>query len=264
MTLAPSPKVTELSVAPLTTGICSVTLRSRGVEDVVATAARAGLSGIEWGTDVHVRDAGSADRAREASRAAGLKVLSLGSYYSAGSFGDFDGIIALALRAGAPRIRVWAGNTASQEADRRVWDAVVDDSQRIAALAAAHSLDVAFEYHRGTLTDSAETTLALLERVDRPNLGTYWQPQVGLSDQQALASLQQVMDHLVGVHCFSWWPQLERLPLEGRMQFWESVADLLRANHKDVDLMLEFVQDDLPENVVRDAAFLGRLAGAVA
>ncbi|MGO4859054.1 sugar phosphate isomerase/epimerase family protein [Arthrobacter sp. 2MCAF14] len=254
-----------MTQAKLNPGICSVSLRALGICEVVRTAAAAGLAGIEWGSDVHVHDAASARHARIATEAAGLKVLSLGSYYRAGSFGEFDGVLALAAELGTPRIRVWAGDVGSAEAGEAEWDAVVGDVQRIAGLAAARGVEVALEYHGGTLTDSPETTLELLRRVDRPNVGTYWQPAVALSDQEALESLHRVIEHVVGVHCFSWWPGTQRLPLEDRKPLWEAVVGVLRGSGRDMDMMLEFVQADRPRNVVRDAGVLRRIiAGATA
>ncbi|WP_454697246.1 sugar phosphate isomerase/epimerase family protein [Arthrobacter humicola] len=245
----------------LTPGICSVTLRALSIDDVVRTAAAAGLTGIEWGSDVHVHDAASAAHARASTEAAGLRVLSLGSYYRAGSFGDFEEVLVLSTELGAPSIRIWAGVEGSAEASVAQWDAVVEDTQRIAGLAAARGAGLAFEYHGGTLTDTPETTLELLRRVDRRAVGTYWQPAVGLDDAQALDSLRHVIEHVVGVHCFSWWPQAERLPLTARKELWQGVADVLRGNGKDLDVMLEFVADDLPKNVIADAAFLKRVVG---
>lgn len=240
-------------------GLCSVTLRSQSIPDVVATAARAGLSGIEWGTDVHVLDADSASLARERCAAAGLRVLSLGSYYRAGDFGNFDSVIDLAVRAGAPRIRIWAGRVDPHQAEEQDWDAVVADTQRVAALAHARGLQVAFEFHRGTLTATADSTVALLERVDCPNAGTYWQPGVGWSDDAALASLRMVLGHLQAVHCFSWWPEAQRLPLADRGVLWQAAVDVLRGTGREIDVMLEFVENDRPESVDRDAAFLQNL-----
>lgn len=244
------------TLADLTPGICSVTLRSASIDEVVSVASEAGLAGIEWGTDVHVKDGVSAERAREASEEAGLTVLSLGSYYRAGSFGDFGQDLELAEILGAPRIRIWGGGSSSAEAGAEVWDAVVRDARRVAGLAAERGISIAFEYHANTLTDSPEAALDLLDRVDHANLGTYWQPAVGLSDQQALESLHKVLPHVVGVHCFSWGPEAERRPLRSRKQLWQAVSDVLRGNGKDMDVMMEFVADDLPENVLDDAAFL--------
>ncbi|WP_248763393.1 sugar phosphate isomerase/epimerase [Pseudarthrobacter sp. SSS035] len=243
----------------LTPGICSVTLRNSSIEDVVDVVSTARLAGIEWSSQAHVFDAAAALRAKQATAAAGLKVLSLGSYYRVGSRGDFGAVTALASALGAPRIRVWAGESASLDASSQVWDAVVEDAQRISGLAAGYGLEIAFEYHGGTLTDSAETTLELLARVGRPNVGTYWQPAVGLTDEQAVESLRQVLDHVLGIHCFSWWPGRERLPLTDRKQLWHSVAEILRDRGASTDLMLEFVEADLPENVIRDSEFLTRI-----
>jgi 3-dehydroshikimate dehydratase len=248
----------------LTPGLCSVTLRDKTIGEVVEIAAGAGLAGIEWGTDVHIRDEASAEEARTATRAAGLEVLSLGSYYRVGSGADngagFEDVAELAVRLGAPRIRVWAGGQGSADADSSVWTAVVQDAQRIAGVAADRGVDVAFEYHGGTLTDTPDTTLKLLEQVGRDNVRTYWQPAVGLSDQAALASLRRVLQYVTGVHCFSWWPEKHRLALSGRKQLWQSAADILREAGQPFDLMLEFVADDLPENVGHDADFLNHIA----
>lgn len=260
MTLGQHPELADWKRSALTPGICSVTLRQCNIGEVVEAVAEAGLAGIEWGTDVHIRDAASADEAREATAASGLEVLSLGSYYRVGSFGDFAAIADLAVRLGAPRIRVWAGELGSAHAGGDLWNAVVQDSRRIAEVAAERAVEIAFEYHGGTLTDTPDTAVQLLEQVDRGNVRTYWQPAVGLSDQAALASLHRVLPYVSGVHCFSWWPEQERLPLSGRKQLWQSVADILREAGRPVDMMLEFVAEDLPANVSRDADFLNHIA----
>lgn len=259
MTLGQHTDLADWTRSVLTPGICSVTLRQSGIREVADTAAAAGLAGIEWGTDVHIKDGASAAEAREATAASGLEVLSLGSYYRVGSFGDFSVLADLAVTLGAPRIRVWAGERGSADAGADVWDPVVQDARRIAGLAGEYGLNIAFEYHGGTLTDTPGTAVQLVKQVDRDNVRTYWQPAVGISDQAALASLHTVLPHVSGVHCFSWWPEQERLPLSGRKQLWQSVADILRETGRPFDMMLEFVEGDLPENVSRDADFLNHI-----
>lgn len=252
----------DAPIGTLSPGLCSVTLRSHSVEEVVALAAKAGLAGIEWGSDVHVSDAAAAARAKEACADAGLRVLSLGSYYRAGTFGDFETTLALAAGVGAPRVRIWAGSLEPNEADAGTWDAVVEDTRRIAALAAGRGVDLAFEFHNRSLTSTVDGTLELLERVARPNVGTYWQPAVGISDGEALDALRSLLDHLTGIHCFSWWPQAERLPLDAREGLWREALGVALGSAKgrgrDLDVMLEFVADDRPENLLGDAATLRR------
>lgn len=260
MTLGQQSELADWNRSALTPGLCSVTLRNSSIADVARIAAEAGLAGVEWGTDVHIRDGASADEAREATLAAGLEVLSLGSYYRAGSFSDFDAAAELAVRLGAPRVRIWAGERGSAESDDGQRAAVVRDTRRIADIAGGQGLDLAFEYHGGTLTDSPESTLQLLQDVGRDNVRTYWQPAVGLSDQAALASLRLVLPFVSGVHCFSWWPEQERMPLSGRKQLWQAAADLVREAGRPIDMMLEFVAEDLAENLSHDADFLNHIA----
>ncbi|MGL3807686.1 sugar phosphate isomerase/epimerase family protein [Paeniglutamicibacter sp. R2-26] len=247
------------SPAPLDAGLCSVTLRALGIQEVVDIAAAAGLAGIEWGSDVHVHDAASADLARGACAAAGLRVFSLGSYYRAGSFGDFGAVAALAARVGAPRIRIWAGDTEPADTDAATWEAVVRDTRRIAGIAGERGLELAFEFHKDTLTSTVESTLELLGRVARPNVGTYWQPAEGLGDGEALESLRRLLGHVTGVHCFSWWPANHRLALEERAALWRGVVSVLREHGRGLELMLEFVAGDTPGQVAADAAFLRKL-----
>ncbi len=247
------------TLADLTPGICSVTLRSQGgIDDVVRISSDAGLAGIEWGgTDVHVSDSESAAHAKEATVAAGLSVLSLGSYYRCGAFEDFGRALDLATGLGAPP---------DPRVGRRTWlcrgqrGPLGCGGPRHPAYRRScgrprhrHRLRVPRQHpyrlprHHPRLTEPGES----------PNVGTYWQPAVGLSDKQALESLHEVLPHLAGVHCFSWGgPEAERFPLRNRKLLWQTVTDVLRGNGKDMDIMLEFVEDDLPENVLNDAAFL--------
>lgn len=71
-----------------TLALTSVTFRSLGVDQVIALAKEAGLDGIEWGGDIHVPmgDLSAARIAGEKTSAAGLSVLSYGSYYTLKTF----------------------------------------------------------------------------------------------------------------------------------------------------------------------------------
>jgi 3-dehydroshikimate dehydratase len=106
------------STPRIRSGLCSVTFRESSVDEVIALAVSAGLESIEWGGDVHVPP-GDTDIARsvgERTRAAGLDVASLGSYYRCDDAGDFASTLSSAAALGAPRIRVWAGEKTSADA----------------------------------------------------------------------------------------------------------------------------------------------------
>ncbi|MBB6406790.1 sugar phosphate isomerase/epimerase [Arthrobacter sp. AZCC_0090] len=248
--------------ALLTAGICSVTLRQLPIASVVASARRAGLDGIEWGTDTHLKRDADARAASLLCRSRGLRVLSLGSYYRLGDVTGFDAVLSRARAAGAPRIRVWAGGKGSSEASRDDWSAVVRDAQRISDLAEVAGIQIALEYHGRTLTDSTISTLRLLDRIGRQNVRTYWQPPVGMDDRSALASFLALGPFVAGVHCFSWRPATERRPLADRLGLWQSVASAASELGRQLDFMLEFVADDSHRNVLSDAATLNRILSA--
>ena len=134
------------------------------------------------------------------------------------------------------------------------------DLQAAAELAAGAGVELAVEFHPDTLTDTACSTVALLDEVGR-GLATYWQPPVGEPDADALGGLQAVLARTVTVHVFSWWPARDRLALSARDGLWRAVcAQLVAESTREVmPMLLEFVPDDNPAAVLREASTLREL-----
>ncbi|GGZ86441.1 sugar phosphate isomerase/epimerase family protein [Streptomyces bluensis] len=245
-------------------GLCSVTLRHLDVAGVLAAAVEAGLECVEWGADIHVPagDEAAAARVRAATEEAGLAVASYGSYYRAGSTDPaaFDGVLRSAVLLGAPRIRIWAGVTGTDETSPEGRTAVVEDTRRAAKLAAEAGVQLAYEFHRNTLTDGADRTLRLLNAVDHPDVRTYWQPPLDLPDAEAVAGLDTVIDRVAAVHAFSWWPGTTRHPLSTRAELWRTVLARLRARRRPLDVLLEFVPENDEKVLAREARTLRSLA----
>ncbi|HET6486745.1 MAG TPA: TIM barrel protein [Spirochaetia bacterium] len=248
-------------------GLVSVTFRKLHPSEIVALAARTGLSVIEWGGDIHVPH-GQVGRAREVRRMtleAGLRVASYGSYYTLGSRKGpaFEAVVDTALALGAPVIRVWAGERGSAEADDAYRHLVADDSHRTAELAGAAGLVTAFEFHHGTLTDTAASARELLERVNHPAARTYWQPATELDGSSNEAGLGLILSWLVNVHVYQIHANgQERLPLSDGAEPWSHYLSMLAVNGRPHYAMLEFVRDDSPDAFVEDAADLRRWVAA--
>lgn len=241
-------------------GICSVTLRHLSPAEVVDISRRAGLSRIEWGADVHAppSDLARVEEVRKLTEAAGLTVASYGSYWRAGvsALADLEPVVTAASTLGAPRIRVWAGEVGTDQADDSTWDTVVGALRDGCGVAREHDIQLALEFHPNTLTDSVDTTLELLDRVADDALRTYWQPRLDEETGPSVAGLQRLAPVLSGIHVFSWWPAANRLRLAERADLWSAVAEFLVTDGEPCDLLLEFVQDDDPGLVVGDAAVL--------
>jgi sugar phosphate isomerase/epimerase len=241
-------------------GLVSITFRQLSPREIVDLVVRAGLTGIEWGGDIHVPH-GDLQRAREVRRMtqdAGLAVAAYGSYYRVerDDPAPFDSVLATAVELGAPAVRVWAGTRGSADADAAYRAEVVDLSLRIADMAAGECVAVAYEFHAGTLTDTNASARNLLETVAHDNIKSYWQPPRGSEVACNLDGLDAILPWLLHVHVFSWGATGERLPLAAGEEGWMQYLRKIASSGRDHFSMLEFVQDDAPESFLRDAIML--------
>lgn len=240
-------------------GLVSVTFRDRSPEQIVDLARQARLEGIEWGGDVHVPH-GDVQRGRHVRRwtiEAGLIVTSYGSYYRVGHEEPvpFERVLETALALQAPVVRVWAGRRGSGDADEAYRRRVVEESRRICDLALQAGLRVAYEFHDRTLTDTNESALRLLQEVAHEAIATYWQPLAvppATADKDAyrLSGLRAVLPWLANVHVPA------RQGLAGCAAAWQQRLELVRSTGRDHDALLEFVEDDAPQALLREAATL--------
>lgn len=245
----------------ITSGLVSVTFRQFRPKQIVNLVAKAGLDGIEWGGDIHVPH-GRIRRAREVYRMtvdAGLRVLAYGSYYRVGAREDvpFEAIVETAAELHTGIIRVWAGQGASADADAGHWQRVVGESRRIACLASARNMSVAYEFHGHSLTDTDETTVRLLREVAHAGVSSYWQMPF---DRDVEASLRSVLPWLSNVHVF--YLQKDRLMLSQGALIWRRLLRVVQSTGRDHSAMLEFVKGNDPEVFVKDAETLKNLVDA--
>jgi len=248
-------------------GMVSITFRQLSPADIVMLARDAGLAGIEWGGDIHVPfgDQARAREVRQLTVDAGLTVVSYGSYYRVGepTTEPFERILETALELGAPSVRVWAGKRGSAAADDAYRAAVEQDGRLIADLAAIAGLNVAYEFHGQTLTDTAASARALMESLARTNVRSYWQPRTEATTvADNLSQMAAVAPWLSHLHVFNWHaesepkPHVTRQPLRDGMTEWTRYLAQARADGRDRYAMLEFVRDDSPAALREDAAAL--------
>lgn len=250
----------------LTPGICSVTFRALPPEEVLRRTADAGLRAVEWGGDVHAppADASRLRQLRAATLSHGLAVCSYGAYFRAGPHRareEFAPALDAAIALGARRIRVWAGTLGSCDADSDAVRAVAAQSREAGRMAADHGIEIGFEFHRRTLTDSVESTLRLLDAVDMENVSTYWQPPVDATADEAIAGLERLRERVCALHVFSWWPGTNRVRLEARREMWERAFETVSAV-RSMDALLEFVPGDDTALLAGESATLRSLIGA--
>jgi len=211
---------------------------------------------------VHVPhgDVETARAVRRMTLDVGLRIPSYGSYYRVGD-GEpvpFEAVLETAAALGAPVVRVWAGTRGSGEADAGTWSRVIDDSLRIAALAASAGLRIAYEYHGHTLTDTDAAAQRLLSAVDHPAVGTYWQLREGVPPEEQLAGLRTVLPRLDHLHVQAS-HEGARAPLATMVETWETIFATVGETGRAHCAMIEFVRGDSPEQLLEDAAVLRQM-----
>ncbi|MCX6083255.1 MAG: TIM barrel protein [Chloroflexi bacterium] len=242
------------------TGLVSVTFREFQPAQIVNLVQQAGLQAIEWGGDVHVPH-GDIKRAREVVKItleAGLQVAAYGSYYKAGCEDgtiSFEKVLETAVELQAPSLRIWAGDVGSDQAEAADWHRVIDDARRISALAAKTGINLAFEYHEKTLTDTSEAALRLLKAIDSPNILSYWQPPVALDLDARLAGLREIAPWLSNLHVFNQTGEEPEPLAEGRDE-WSKYMNIVREIPGDRFCMLEFVKGNSTSQFFEDAEAL--------
>lgn len=239
------------------TGIVSVTFRNLDPKTIADLTVQAGLDAVEWGGDIHVppTDIANASSVGEMTRAAGLQSISYGSYFRAGytAQADFAAEVAAASALGAPNIRIWAGKLGSDAEENRA--AVADSIRACAAECAKNGMTLSLERHRGTLTDTPDSALRLIEEVAHENLRLYWQPDQAQEVDYNIDSLRRLLPFVSNVHVFSWKGK-DKFPLEAGTDAWRQYIDILAGSGNDHGMLLEFVCDGTEAQYLRDAETL--------
>ncbi len=243
------------------TGLVSVTFRQLSCESIIELVKQAELDGIEWGGDVHV-PCGDLERARvvgEATRNAGLEVACYGSYCrltdEEKEDGIFEATVQTAKALGAPLIRVWAGKEASAGASDAAFLTVAENAAIIARLAANEGIDIAYEYHAKTLTDSIEASYRLLSLNVETKVYSLWQPPVDTSREDCLQSIEKIAPYIRNIHVYSWRGR-ERMPLEWGLENWQRYFEVIKKLPGERYALLEFVAGDEPAQFMEDARTL--------
>lgn len=245
------------------TGLVSISFRSLSPSVIIDGAKKAGLDGIEWGSDVHVPvgDIATAAKVRELTNKAGLKVLAYGSYFHVGrdSVASFDKVLMSAKELGAPIIRIWAYNKGSADVTKQEFSHIVSDCREIADMVLNAGITLSFECHVNTYTDDYRAALELIRAIDRENVKMFWQPNQFHDEAYNIEAAKTLAPYTTNIHTF-YWDAKNRYPLSDGREIWakyiECFKDSRESSHA---FLLEFMHDDSIESLADTAATLKSL-----
>ncbi|MFI3206033.1 MAG: NAD(P)-dependent oxidoreductase [Clostridia bacterium] len=239
------------------TGLTSVTFRNKSCDEIIEIAKKSNLQGIEWGADVHV-PVGNLEFANEVSEKCAknnIDIFSYGSYYKCKKEQDFAEVLDTAKALGAPIIRVWAGGKSPFDINEKEFEFLVTTLKKNCDLAKEKGIKIALEYHRGTMTQTKEGTLKLLNAVDNDNLYIYWQANPDISFEEQILEIETLKKYICTYHVFAWEKGNERFLISDFYDKWQKYIELT----SDINYVIEFVKDDSEQSLKEDAKTLNKL-----
>jgi 3-dehydroshikimate dehydratase len=250
-------------------GLCSLTLAGLQPAEIISLCREVGLTHIEWWGRDHVSagDIATAATVGALTREAGLHVSSYGSYYRVGPSEEqgatFSNVLETCIALKAPAIRVWAGAKGSEACNAEDRALVISDTLRIAELCGDAGIDLIFEYHGGTLTDSKESTTAFADSVQHPAVWFGWQPRTDASIVENIEGLRGMLPRLATLHVFNWSKGDDgnsvRHPLCEAVDEWKGYFDVASETGRNHVALLEFVRENTVEQFKEDARMLKAL-----
>ena len=241
-------------------GLVSVSFRKNSPEEILFAMREAGLSYIEWGSDIHA-PATEPERLRALAakqKESGITCSSYGTYFKFGQapVSELERYIDGALILGTDMLRLWAGTKPPDAMTEEERDALLRDCAEAARIAERRGVTLALECHRNTYTQEKETALALMKAVDSERFRMYWQPAQWRTVEENVDFARALSPYTERLHVFHWQAD-QRLPLASGVAVWKTY---LKEFSSDAYLLLEFMPDNEIATLPREVDALRRIA----
>lgn len=242
-------------------GLVSISFRGHSPEEIVMAAKEAGLSCIEWGSDVHApcREKERLLRLAALQKEIGIVASSYGTYFRLGEtpLSELPFYIEAAKILGTDILRLWCGSKSGADMKEEEKEALFAACREAAQVAEREGVVLCTECHRATFTERVEDTLSLMKAVNSPSFKTYFQPFQFQSEEYNVFMAEALAPYVKCVHVFNWQGS-ERYPLKEGSAAWRRY---LSAIGRPIPLLLEFMPDDRLETLSQEAQALREIIG---
>ncbi len=234
-------------------GLCSISFRKNTPQEILTETKNAGLSYIEWGSDVHApqKDIEKLTNIANLQKEYNIKCSSYGTYFRIGvtPTEELQEYINAAKILGTDVLRLWCGNKNSQDYNEEEKAALFNECKKIAAIAEENAVTVCMECHNGTYTNTEKSALELIKAVNSKAFLMYWQPQQFMSFEENLSYAKNISGFVKHIHVFNWKGD-NRFPLADGINFWK---EYLKCFENNKILLLEFMPDDKIESLANES-----------
>lgn len=242
-------------------GLVSISFRDKSPEEILSAVKSAGLSYIEWGSDVHAPK----DNKEKLNEIVALQkkyavnCCSYGTYFRLGEtpIEELKDYINAAKVLGTDILRLWCGNKGSVGYTENEKLQLFDVCRTAAEIAKQNGVMLCMECHGGTYTDTLNSALELMQAVNSENFRMYWQPNQFVSFEENLCYAEKIAAFAEHIHVFNW-KERNKYPLEEAVDIWQAYLQKLGSGRT---LLLEFMPDDKIESLKTEADALRKIAG---
>ncbi len=246
---------------PYNLGLVSVSFRQHTPAEILEYAKVAGLSCIEWGSDVHA-PCSDMEVLREIAalqKQYGIKCASYGTYFKIGKtpMEELAGYINAAKILGTRILRLWCGTKSGSDMTEEERGELLSACRIAAGIAEEQGVTLCMECHKKTFTENPDDALWLMESVASEHFRMYWQPFQWQDSSQNLQNAQAISSYAEHLHVFHWKGEA-MLPLAEAIGEWR---EYLSAFSTPRTLLLEFMPNGSIEELAIEAAALRRIIG---
>ncbi|MBQ7317188.1 MAG: sugar phosphate isomerase/epimerase [Clostridia bacterium] len=244
-----------------TLGLVSISFRKHSPEEILKATRNAGLSCIEWGSDVHApcKDLPRIREIADLQKKYGITCSSYGTYFNPEihPLADLTDYITAAKILGTDILRIWGGTKKGADMTEEERLSFTDTCQKAAAIAEAHNVTLCLECHMRSITETPDDAISLMKAVNSPYFRMYWQPFQWLNTEGSMAVARAVSPYVEHIHVFNW-KGSDKLPLHEGTEAWKSYLSAFTTPRT---LLLEFMPDDRIETLPVEADALRAIIG---
>ena len=242
-------------------GLVSVSFRHLAPEEIIKAALDAGLSCIEWGSDIHAPcdDLDKLQYIASLQLQYGVSCCSYGTYFRLGDtpLSQLQAYISAAKVLGTNILRLWCGNKKCDDYTADEKEALFSQCRQAAAIAQRSGVTLCMECHIKSFTETADGALELMLAVNSPYFQMYWQPNQFRTMEENTQYAQALQPYITHIHVFQW-KERNRYPLVTGIDEWQTYLSAIGGDHT---LLLEFMPDDDIRSLTAEAEALKSLTG---
>jgi len=244
-------------------GLVSISFRDKTPKEILIAMKNAGLSYIEWGSDVHAPkdDIEKINEIIKLQEEYGIECCSYGTYFRLGEtpLEELEGYIKTAKLLGTNILRLWCGVKNRHNLTAEEKEKLFSDCKKAAEIAEKRKAVLCLECHNNTYTEDLNGALEIIEYVNSPFFCMYWQPNQFREFNENMEYAEKIAPYTKHIHVFKWRGQ-KKFSLYDGIEEWKS---FLKFFGDYSNLLLEFMPDNNIESLKREADALREIVGVI-